>query len=189
MRLELIVARARNGVIGRQGTLPWRLPEDLAYFRRTTMGQAIIMGRKTWDSLGRALPGRLSIVVTRDPAWQAAGALAVRSLAEAVAAARAALTAGHPLFLRPDGSAADIPASPIAFIIGGAQIYREALASLPIDTLHITEVDARIDGDAWFPDLDPAGWRECARDSFPAGDQRELPFAIVRYEAVTSPRA
>jgi dihydrofolate reductase len=179
--LELIVARARNGAIGRDGALPWRLPEDLAYFRRTTMGHALIMGRKTWDSLGRPLPGRLNIVVTRNPHWLAKGAVAATSLDDAVDIATRWFAAGVPGVTRPDGSALDTPPSPTAFIIGGAQLYETAMAALALAKLHVTEVDTVIEGDAWFPPFDPGAWRAIERDDYPVNPERPLGFAIVRY--------
>jgi dihydrofolate reductase len=121
-RLTLIVARARNGVIGRENTLPWHLPEDLAHFKRTTLGQPVIMGRKTWDSLPpkfRPLPGRLNIVVTRQTDWQAEGALVAHSLQEAVS---------------------HCPADAEVWVIGGAEVYAQAM---PLATRAVvTEIDA-----------------------------------------------
>lgn len=110
--LALIVAMARNRVIGKDNTLPWHLPEDLQHFKRTTLGAPIIMGRRTWDSIGRPLPGRRNIVVSRQPDWQATGAEHARSLPDALALC----------------AAADSPA-PRVFVIGGAQLYAQALAT------------------------------------------------------------
>lgn len=158
MKLSLIVARARNGVIGRDNALPWRLPEDLAHFKRTTMGHPIIMGRKTWDSIGRPLPGRRNIVVTRDAAWTAEGAERVASIREAVA------------------SCAGVSA---AFVIGGAQIYR---AALPLaDALDVTEIDRDIDGDTLFPPIDSREWIETSRERHVGSGADALPFAFVHY--------
>lgn len=161
--LHLILARARNGVIGRGGSLPWHLPEDLAHFKRTTLGHPVIMGRKTWDSIGRPLPGRRNIVVSRDPGWQGDGALAARSLDEAVALA-----------------AADA-AGPV-FVIGGAQLYRQALQGR-VDAIHVTEIDADFAGDTLFPPLDPARWRERWREHHAPAGSRAFGFDFVRYEA------
>lgn len=144
--LALIVAMARNRVIGKDNTLPWHLPEDLQHFKRTTLGAPIIMGRRTWDSIGRPLPGRRNIVVSRQPDWQAAGAEHARSLPDALALC----------------AAADNPA-PRVFVIGGAQLYAQALALA--DELFITEIDADIDGDAYFPALDASQWQALSRDS------------------------
>ncbi|MGE0332925.1 MAG: dihydrofolate reductase [Ramlibacter sp.] len=162
MSLNLIWAQARNGVIGRDNTIPWRLPEDMAHFKQTTMGCPVIMGRKTWDSLPpkfRPLPGRLNIVVTRQAGWQAEGVLRAGSLTEARA-------------LCP-------PEAPV-WVIGGAQIYAQAL---PLATRAVvTEIDADFEGDAHAPALD-AGWRETARD--PHVSAAGLPFAFVTYERNT----
>jgi dihydrofolate reductase len=149
-RLSLIVARARNGVIGRAGTLPWRLPEDLAFFKRTTMGHPIVMGRRTWESIGRPLPGRRSIVVSRQAGFAAAGAEVAASLDEALRLC--------------DGSAE-------VFVIGGAQLYAEALPRA--DRLIVTEIDADFEGDTHWPAPDPAQWGEAAREHLrPAGERR-----------------
>jgi dihydrofolate reductase len=164
--LQLILARARNGVIGRGGALPWHLPEDLAHFKRTTLGHPVIMGRKTWDSIGRPLPGRRNIVVTRDPAWRGVGAQAAGSLDAALALAAAGL----------DG------ADDAVFVIGGAQLYTQALQG-PVAAIHVTEIDADFPGDCHFPALDPARWRERAREHHPAAGARAFSFDFVRYEA------
>jgi len=160
VRVQLIVARARNGVIGRRGAMPWHLPEDLAHFKRTTLGHCIVMGRKTWDSIGRALPGRRNIVVTRDPHWHAAGAEAAASLADALA--------------RCGGGE--------AYVIGGGEIYAQALA-LPLAGIHLTEIDADFEGDAVFPALEAGRWRERSREHFAATAQRPFAFDVVHYEA------
>jgi dihydrofolate reductase len=154
-RISLIVARARNGVIGRDGALPWKIPGELAHFKRTTMGHPIVMGRKTWESLGRPLPGRRNIVVTRNAGFVAPGADVVTSLT-------AALALCH--------GVAEV------FIIGGAELYAQAL---PLATRAIvTEIDADFDGDAHFPALDPRHWRETAR--LPGAT--DPPHAFVTYE-------
>jgi dihydrofolate reductase len=158
--LTLIVARARNGVIGRDNQLPWRLPEDLAFFKRTTMGAPIIMGRKTHESIGRPLPGRRNIVVSRDAARRFDGCDTVTSLDAALA-----LAAG-------DGAAE-------AFLIGGAQLYGDAigLASKMI----VTEIDADFDGNTRFPAPDPAHWTEVSRETHRAAPPNEFEFAFVTY--------
>ena len=158
MALHLIFARAANGVIGRNGQLPWHLPEDLAHFKRTTLGCPVIMGRKTWDSLParfRPLPGRLNIVVTRQAGWQADGALPASS----IAAARD---------LCPPGSD--------AWVIGGAQIYAQALPLA--NTVVVTEIARDFEGDAFAPTLG-VEWQETARDSQVAASG--LPLAFVTY--------
>jgi dihydrofolate reductase len=158
MPLHLIFARARNGVIGQGNALPWHLPEDLAHFKRTTLGCPVIMGRKTWDSLPerfRPLPGRLNVVVTRQGDWTAPGALRAASLEEAVA-------------LCPDDS--DI------WVIGGAQLY--ALALPLARTAVVTEIDADFAGDAYAPQFGPQ-WQETARVAQVSRDG--LPFSFVTY--------
>ncbi|MCE9544877.1 MAG: dihydrofolate reductase [Planctomycetia bacterium] len=141
MPLSIIVAMAENGVIGRGGTLPWHISEDLKRFKRLTMGHAILMGRRTWDSLGRPLPGRRSIVVSRNPEFRAVGAEVAGSLDEALR-----LAAG--------GSS---PTDDEVFVIGGASLYREALPLA--NRLHVTRVHAVIEGDTFFPEFNVAEWR------------------------------
>jgi dihydrofolate reductase len=158
MKLHLIYARARNGTIGKDGQMPWHLPEDLAHFKRVTLGQPVIMGRKTWDSLParfRPLPGRVNIVITRQADWQAEGALRATSIEDAM-----------PLC----GDAPD------AWIMGGAEIYRQAepLASTAV----VTEIDADFEGDAFAPNLSQA-WQETARESHVAANG--LAFSFVTY--------
>ncbi|MBL8702308.1 MAG: dihydrofolate reductase [Alphaproteobacteria bacterium] len=137
---------ARDRAIGRDNALPWRLPEDLRRFKGLTLGHAVIMGRRTWESIGRPLPDRVSIVVTRDPLWQAAGARAAPDLDAALVLARAE---------RPGRA---------AMIIGGAQIY--ALALPRATRLHLTEIDVAVPGaDAHFPPLPAGAWRESAREA------------------------
>lgn len=138
--LSLIVATDRNRGIGINNTLPWRLPEDLAFFKRTTSGHPIIMGRKTFDSIGRPLPNRRNIVVTRNAGWTKEGVERAGSLEEAVRIAG-------------DGE---------VFVIGGAQIYVDAINVA--DKLIVTEIDAVYDCDAFFPAIDPTVWTEVSRD-------------------------
>ncbi len=158
--LVLVVARARNGVIGNQGALPWHLPADLKRFKAITVGKPIIMGRKTFESIGRPLPGRHNIVLTRDAGWRAEGVTVVPNLAEAIAAAG----------LDPRARADAI------MVIGGAQIYAEALPSAT--RIELTEIDAEPAGDTILPPFDPARWRETARESHAASG--EAPgFAFV----------
>jgi dihydrofolate reductase len=155
VELAIIVARAKNGVIGVNNTLPWHLPEDLKHFKNTTLGCPIIMGRNTWVSLGRPLPGRRNIVVSRNPEFKAEGAETFTSLEDAIDAC------------------SDVEK---AFIIGGAQIYDEAL--MYVDKLIITEVDIEIDGDAFFPDVDDMLWEEVSREEHNNGT---LAYAFVTY--------
>lgn len=140
-RLTLIAAVARNGVIGKDGTLPWRLPEDLKRFKALTLGHPIIMGRKTWESLGKPLPGRTNIVISRDPGYAAAGAIVVASLDAALAAC------------------ADADE---AFVIGGAEIYALALARA--DCLQLTELGRDFEGDTYFPPIDRTLWQQAERE-------------------------
>ena len=151
--ITIVVARAKNGVIGNNGTLPWHLPDDLKRFKKITVGKPIVMGRKTFESIGRPLPGRHNIVLTRQAGWTADGVTVVPNLAEAVAAAGLdPRIRGH------------------IMIIGGAEIY--ALA-LPIATrVELTEVDAEPDGDTFLPPFDPARWAEVARETHGAEGAR-----------------
>jgi dihydrofolate reductase len=159
--LALIAAVAKNGVIGRDGKLPWRLPDDLRRFRALTSGHSIIMGRKTWESLAHALPGRQNIVVTRRPEFEAQGATVARSLDEALAL----VTCPAP-----------------AFCIGGGELYRAALRLA--QTAHITEIAQDFDGDAFFPLLPPAQWREIAREPHAMEGAQPFAYAFVTYERV-----
>jgi dihydrofolate reductase len=160
MQLVLVVARARNGVIGNNGALPWHLPADLKRFKAMTVGKPVVMGRKTFDSIGKPLPGRHNIVLTRDRGWRADGVTVAANLAEAVAAAG----------LDPRARADEI------MVIGGAQIYAEALPSAT--RIELTEVDAAPDGDTRLPPFDPTRWRETARETHPPADGR-LGYAFV----------
>ncbi|RZI65173.1 MAG: dihydrofolate reductase [Variovorax sp.] len=158
MQLGLIYARARNGVIGRDNTMPWHLPEDLAHFRQATLGCPVIMGRKTWDSLPprfRPLPGRTNIVVTRQPDWHADGASRAATLAEAIALC---------------GDA------PQVWVTGGAEIYRMAMPLA--DTVVVTEIDADYEGDAFAPELG-AEWREATRERHVS--RTGLAYSFVTY--------
>ena len=155
-RLALILARARNGVIGNAGKLPWHLPADLAFFKATTLDHAIIMGRKTWDSIGRPLPRRRSIVVTRNPAWSAPGAERANSLDAALA------------LCGPDEQ---------VFVIGGAELYAAALPRA--DRLILTEIDHDFDGDTHLPAPDPHRWRETSRHP---GHADGFDYAFLTYD-------
>ncbi len=157
MKIGMIFARARNGVIGKGGVMPWHLPEDLAHFKRVTLGCPVIMGRKTWDSLPprfRPLPGRINIVVTRQGDWHAEGATRASSLSQAIA-----LCGGQPQL----------------WVIGGADIYAQAVPLA--DTAEVTELEADYEGDAFAPTLG-AGWRETARE-------RHVSTTGVNYSFVT----
>jgi dihydrofolate reductase len=150
-RVALVVAVAKNGVIGKDNKLPWRLPGDLKHFRELTWGKPIVMGRKTFQSLGRPLPGRDNIVVSRSRRWDAGGVTVVPTV-------ESALEVAAPL--------AKAKGVDEVMIIGGAQIY--ALALPLADRVYLTEVDAAPEGDTFFPALDPATWRETDRVTHPA---------------------
>ena len=162
MKIILIVAKARNQVIGKDNQLIWKLSADLKRFKNLTTGHTILMGRKTYDSLGKPLPNRTHIIITRNSEFQAPeGHYAFTSLEEAI------------IFCNKIGVEK-------LFIIGGGQIYKEAL---PIcDQLEITEVDAAPEGDTFFPEIDLNQWLETGREEFPADEKNEFPYAFVTYE-------
>jgi dihydrofolate reductase len=163
VKLKLIFARAANGVIGIDNALPWQLPEDMAHFKRMTMGSPVIMGRKTWDSIParfRPLPGRRNIVVTRQADWAADGALRAGSVGEAVALCRDAAQ---------------------AWVIGGAQIYAQALPLA--DEAVVTEIEQAFEGDAFAPPFG-AGWQETMRE--PHVSAGGLKFSFVTYQQSTA---
>ena len=143
LTLSLIVAMDRNRVIGCDNALPWHLPEDLKYFKSVTMGKPIVMGRKTFESIGRPLPGRLNVVITRNPGWQHPGVVVAHSLSEALV-----LAGNDP----PSREAGEV------MVIGGEQIYRAAIEQA--SRLYITRVDTEVEGDAFFPDFTEGHWRE-----------------------------
>jgi dihydrofolate reductase len=157
-QLEIIAAVAANDVIGAGNRMPWRLPADLRRFRTLTTGHAVIMGRKTWESIGRPLPHRQNIVVSRASGFRAEGAQVAGSLDEALAL----VTLPTP-----------------AFCIGGGELYREALPRATV--LHLTEIGASFEGDATFPAFDRALWRETARDAHPPDMPGGAPYAFVTY--------
>lgn len=154
MKLAIIVAAARNGVIGNNNQLPWHLPQDLKYFKAITLGKPVIMGRKTYESIGRPLPGRTNIVVTRSGDWQADGVVVVNSLEQALVEARKALA----------NSTASVSE---AMIIGGAEIYRSALPL--VERVYLTRVEIEPEGDAFFPALPDTDWQ---LTSAVAGDEQ-----------------
>lgn len=163
--LSLIVAADERGGIGRDGRLPWHLPEDLRRFKALTMGKPIVMGRRTWDSIGRPLPGRRSIVVSRRPGLDIEGAAVVGSLEAA---------------LREAGDVPEI------CVIGGAEIYR--LAMPRADSIHLTRVHATVDADTFLPQLDPKEWQEVARDDRPADERHAHAYSFVDLRRVRRPR-
>jgi dihydrofolate reductase len=160
--IALIVACSENQVIGNNNQLPWHLSEDLKYFKRVTMGKPIIMGRLTYDSIGRPLPGRPNIVVTRQKDWQADGVLVAASLEGAIELAKEeAKTCG----------------AEEVMIIGGAQIYRESVDLC--NRIYLTEVHAKVEGDAYFPNLDSGQWAEFSRESFAPADKNPYSYSFV----------
>ena len=154
--LVLVVARARNGVIGRGNGLPWHLPEDLRRFKSLTLGKPVLMGRKTHEAIGRPLPGRVNIVLTRDPHWTAPGVTTAHDLDEAFAAA---------------GPAAEI------MVIGGAELYRQLLPHA--SRIELTEVAADVDGDTCLEAFPAAEWQEAARETHAADERHAWPYSFV----------
>ncbi len=154
----IVVAMAKNRTIGVNNTLPWRCPEDLKHFKQLTMGHSMIMGRKTFDSIGRPLPGRTTVVVTRCRDLKIEGCLIAHSLPEALAAC-----AGNTQI----------------FIVGGAQIYAQAMAH--VDTLYITEIQQDVDGDAHFPEVDRNTWQEVSREVRQQETPQPLEYHFVTY--------
>ena len=168
MKVTAIVAAAENGTIGREGDLPWHLPDDMKFFQRTTRGHHVITGRKNYESIPvrfRPLKDRVNVVVTRDRDYQAPGAVVVNSLEEALEHA---------------GSQHETE----AFIIGGGQIYREAIAKGLVHTVLLTRVHAQVEGDTRFPELPPAAWKEVWREEHPADDRHAHAFSFVRLERI-----
>jgi dihydrofolate reductase len=161
MKVALIVAAAANNVIGRDNQLPWHLPQDLKYFKTKTLGKPIIMGRKTFESIGRPLPGRPNIVVTRSAAWSAAGAYAVSNLDDAFKLA---------------GQLAESHEQEV-MVIGGAEIYKAAL--LKADRIYMTRIELPMEGDAFFPSLDSHEWHLVSNE---AGEEGILPHRFLVYE-------
>ena len=158
-RIGLVVAAAENGVIGRDNALPWRLPEDLRRFKALTLGKPVLMGRRTYDSIGRALPGRRNLVLTRNRRWQAADVHVVHSLAEALAQAAPA---------------------PELLVIGGEALFRDLLHQA--ERIYLTRVHATLAGDTHFPALDPGAWREVTREHHPADARHAYPMSFITLE-------
>ena len=165
LNVALVVAAARNRVIGREGAMPWRVPSDLKTFRRLTMGHPIIMGRKTFQSIGRALDGRTNIVITRNATFHADGVQTAASLDGALALARAAAGADNQ-----------------AMIIGGGEIYRAALQFA--DVVYMTEIAGEIHGDTWFPELASDQWSEVARDPIAPDKRDEYGATLVTFRRI-----
>jgi dihydrofolate reductase len=164
--VSLVVAMARNGVIGRDNALPWHLRADLQRFKSLTLGKPILMGRKTFESIGRPLPGRSNIVLTRDARWSAPGVSCVHTLEQGLA--------------RADGAAE-------VAVIGGAEVFRLAM---PIaQRIYLTRVHAEVPGDTCFPELDEAQWREVERSTHPADEHNDYPVTFVTLQRRGAPRS
>ena len=157
-RLSLIVAMDKNRLIGADNDLPWRMPADLAFFKRTTMGKPIVMGRKTWESIGRPLPGRRNVVVTRDTGYSAEGCEIVNSIDAALE-----LCAGEPEVM----------------LIGGASLYRQSIARA--DCLYITRIHHAFSGDTWFPDYDETEWRVEIREDYDADHSTPYAYSFIKF--------
>jgi dihydrofolate reductase len=159
--VSLIVAMTRDGVIGRDNAMPWHLPDDLKHFKALTLGKPMLMGRKTFDSIGKPLPGRTSLVLTRDPRWTAAGVTVVRSLDDAFKAAAGA---------------------PELCVVGGSEIFR---MTLPLaQRIHLTRIHASIPGDVRFPAFDESEWREVERTEHPADARHAHSMTFATLERV-----
>lgn len=165
MRIAMIWAMSENRVIGRNNNLPWHLPNDLKYFKRLTSGKPVIMGRKTYESIGRPLPNRANIILTRDTAFQAEGTRVVHTLEEAIELAEAECL---------------ISGAEEVIIMGGAEIYRQAMPLA--DRLYVTLVHAQIDGDAFFPEIDLSAYQEVAREDFSADGPNPYDYSFCVFD-------
>ncbi len=165
MRLALIVAQAENRVIGRENALPWYLPEDLKYFKSVTLGKVIIMGRKTYESIGRPLPGRTSIVVSRDPDYQLEGVSVAHSLPQAIAQAQ---------------RVSALKGVDEALVIGGAELYAQALPMA--QRLYLTQVHHQVEGDARFPEVDLCDWQPVSRQDFEAVAPNPYSYSFIVFD-------
>ena len=161
----MIFAAAENGVLGRNNSLPWHLSKDLQHFKRVTLGKPVVMGRLTFESIGRPLPGRANIVISRDAQYRAEGVTAVTSLDAALACA---------------SDVALIDGVSELMVIGGAQIYAEAIPRA--DRLYVTEVHAEVEGDAYLPAIDWTQWRELARERHAAEAPNRYDYSFVQYQ-------
>ncbi len=163
--VSMVLAASENNVIGRDNDMPWRLSTDLKRFKALTLGKPVIMGRRTWQSLGRPLPGRANIVITRDADFQAEGAEVVGSLDDAITLA---------------GARAKETGMDEICVIGGGEIYRQAMPFA--DRLHLTRVLAFIEGDTYFPELDPQEWQLLSSEDVPVGEKDSHPTRYMVYE-------
>lgn len=165
MRLAFVVAYARGRVIGKDNALPpWKVPADMRRMRKLTMGKPLIMGRRTYESIGRPLEGRTSIVLTRDPSFHADGVVVARTPDEAIGLC---------------GSVEE------AIVFGGTEVFRQFLPRA--DRLYLTEIDADFDGDRTFPEIDPREWREVEREDYPADERNRHPYRFLTLDRVRSP--
>jgi len=170
MKLAMIVAMAKNNVIGFENDMPWHLPADLKWFKKTTLGSPIIMGRKTYESIGKPLPGRLNIILSRDTDLEIEDCTVVNSLDDALKTAKHA-----------DNTKDEI------FITGGAHLYNTFLAD--VDTLYLTLIDAELEGDTFFPDYTQYDWQEKQRSEHPADDKNPYSLTFLKLERVRSESA
>ncbi len=173
MRITLVVAMDRNRLIGAGNKLPWRLPADLRHFKRITMGHPIVMGRRTWESIGRPLPGRTNIVVTRQGSFEAPGAVVVGSIDEAKEAAR---EAAERMTGEAGGEGNEL------MIIGGAGVYEQVLAEA--DRIHLTEIHAEFEGDTYFPEISNDEWACVSREDFEKDDKNPCDYSFLVLERI-----
>ncbi|MBT3204988.1 MAG: type 3 dihydrofolate reductase [Gammaproteobacteria bacterium] len=156
--LSIISAMDENNLIGDKNTLPWHIPADFAYFKKTTMGKPVLMGRKTYESIGKPLPGRRNIIISRNSSYQAEGCEITDSIQAAIE-----LVSDH----------AEV------MMLGGASLYEQTLTLA--DTLYITEVHHQFSGDTWFPAINPDDWKETWREEHPSDERNKFPYAFVKY--------
>lgn len=161
----MIVAMSENRVIGINNKLPWYLPNDLKYFKQVTMGKPILMGRKTFESIGKPLPGRANIVITRNKEWMAEGVKVSHSLDQAFEVAEAI---------------SEIDGQEELMIIGGDQIYKSCLEC--VDRIYLTQVHAQVEGDAWFPNIDWSQWKEVGREDFSAEGPNPYDYSFIVFD-------
>ena len=161
MLISAIVAVSRNGVIGKDNQIPWYLPEDLKFFKRTTLDHHILMGRKNYQSIGKPLPKRTNVVITRDPYFVSTGCVVVHSIEEALQVAH-------------DNGETE------AFIIGGGEIYKQAMPY--VQKLYISEVDVEVEGDVFFPEIDKSEWDVVSEEHFPFNERNAFSFTVRVYE-------
>lgn len=162
-RFSLLVAMAKNRVIGINNQLPWYLPEDLKHFKSLTMGHAIVMGRKTYESIGRPLPGRINIIVTRQKSYMIPGVIVVHSIGHALRVCEEHVDGGDE-----------------SFIIGGEELYRQTLAIS--QRIYVTEIQSTFEGDAFFPEIDPSEWKEIERQKYSGENTENLAYHFVVLE-------